>query len=738
MANPKEKDSPPQERDGRLLRILDAPESYAAVSYQEVARPLTLFAQALTGKPLRLKSLEASPQGGPKHFPLLPHTDGETIFLPEVSKDFPSRSLNYSAFKLATAHQAGYVEFGTFSFKLSMVHDLFPFELLRACLEGMSSFRKPDTPLEAFFRLFPKKSLAKDLFGLLEGARVEHCLRREYRGLKKETDHFLASALEGRPPPSALPLQEATLEFLLRTSISGGPGTGLSLPRFFPSADLWALVSPLLGKGATVRDSARTTVSLYRWVSSLNNFRSSQPVSFDPEKPFPPVEPISSSTQAMDFAPRRKEGEEPYSRLIPLPHRGWLRPELVQKKLPLRGIQALLKDLETGSPPSPEAWKDLLETELESEAETFKGSGRKVFQGLFLTEEENRKGPVGGGPEPNRKAQEGMKSERETLLCEPGDMPEEGSYDYDEWDCALQNYRVKWCRLKEKKTKGGSGAFVAQTLASYADLVRMVRRQFQMLKPERLKRIRHLERGEEIDLDAAIEAHLDRRAGRSPSEKIYLEKNRKERDLATLFLLDMSASTDQKVDGHAKMPTGCSPQREEKKVIDIEKEALVIMAEALQQIGDEYAIFGFSGYGRKGVEFYTLKDFCDPYGPEVKGRIEGIRPQRSTRMGAAIRHATRKIVGQEAKIKNLILLSDGYPQDYDYGDERGDREYALQDTMMALEEAARRKIRSFCITIDRAGHDYLRKMYPSSRYLIIEDTEALPRELPKIYRRLTT
>jgi nitric oxide reductase activation protein len=258
-----------------------------------------------------------------------------------------------------------------------------------------------------------------------------------------------------------------------------------------------------------------------------------------------------------------------------------------------------------------------------------------------------------------------------------------------------------------------------------------------MLKPERFKRIPHLERGEEIDLNAAIEATVDRRAGHSPSEKIYIERNRKERDFSTVFLLDMSASTDERLNGKKKSerPPGSPP---DKKVIDIEREALVVMAEALKEIGDEYAIFGFSGYGRKEVDFFTIKRFTEEYGEKVKGRIGEIKPHRSTRMGPAIRHAVEKMNGRESKIKNIILISDGYPQDYDYGEERIGKEYALQDTMMALEEAARKNIHTFCITVDRAGHDYLRKMCHPSRYLIIEETAALPRELPKIYRRLTT
>jgi len=258
-----------------------------------------------------------------------------------------------------------------------------------------------------------------------------------------------------------------------------------------------------------------------------------------------------------------------------------------------------------------------------------------------------------------------------------------------------------------------------------------------MLKPERFKRIPHLERGEEIDLNEAIEAAVDRRAGKSPSEKIYVERNRKDRDFSTLFLVDLSASTDEKANGKGKKEF-TNPPSCDQKVIDIEKEALVVMAEALDELGDEYAIFGFSGYGRKEVDFFSVKEFQEEYNEEVKGRIGGLKAQRSTRMGAAVRHAAAKLTGREQKVKNIILISDGYPQDFDYGEDRTSKEYALQDTMRALDEAARENIHTFCITVDRAGHDYLRKMFPAYRYLVIEETCELPRELPKIYRRLTT
>jgi nitric oxide reductase activation protein len=708
----------------------------SAVALEEVARPLKMFAQALTGRSLGLRPLEELPGGSQDPFRILPCTDGETIYLPEVFKDFSSSALNFSAFKLATAHQAGCVEFGTFTFKLTSVHDLFSPDLFRACLRGISDRGKPIAPLEAFSQLFPKKNLARDLFQLLEGARVDHCLRREYRGLKKEMDRLLRLALEGRPAVASLPLQEAVLECLLRTTVLEDETLSLPRPLSHYREDLLSVVTPLLGKGATVADSARATVIVYRWLSRLPNIRL---IHLQPEA----IHEISPrlaipffETQGMDLAPRLARGEDPYRSPTPLPHRGQLRPEMVQKKMRLRQIENLLNQMEAGVPLSAEALRELIEKGLEIEVQMLGGGEESGFQGLFVTDLEDFKKVMGRVHEGGERTKQRLRSEMRSLLAEIKEDTGDAVYYYDEWDYRISDYRVKWCRLQEKGLEAGSADFVARTLESYADLVAEVRKQFQMLKPERFKKISHLERGEEIDLDAAIEASVDRRAGQSPSEKIYIEKNRKERDFSTLFLLDMSASTDERVT--AKETATPPPPPAQKKVIDIEKEALVVMAEALEEIGDEYAIFGFSGYGRRQVDFYNIKGFHEVYGEEARGRFEKVQPQRSTRMGPVIRHAVEKLAGRESKIKNIILISDGYPQDYDYGEDRSGKDYALKDTMMALEEAARKNIHTFCITVDRAGHDYLRKMCQPSRYLVIEETAALPRELPKIYRRLTT
>jgi len=242
--------------------------------------------------------------------------------------------------------------------------------------------------------------------------------------------------------------------------------------------------------------------------------------------------------------------------------------------------------------------------------------------------------------------------------------------------------------------------------------------------------MRGLEDGEDFDLNATIDARIDVRARRAPSTRLYRSRVRETRDVATLFLLDMSASTDE------PLSPGNANTRPVKRIIDTLKEALVVMTEALDELGDAYAIHGFSGQGRANVEFYLVKGFGERLGPAVKARIGGIAPKRSTRMGAALRHATRKLSAVGARAKHLMLLSDGFPQDDDYGEDRRSHVYGIRDTAVALREADAAGIAPFCITVDRAGHDYLREMCDASRYMVIEDVAALPRELPKIYRRV--
>lgn len=698
-------------------------EHHSAVYLEEVARPLKIFAQALAGKELKIQAINNSAEGLNNSAHPYPYTDGETIYLPFRGDEFSSYKQNYAALKLTVAHQAGYLELGTFNLRLSTLVDLFPRPLWLANYQAISAKGNATNNLELFFSFFAQQDLARDLFHLLEGLRIDKFLYREYRGLRKEMDFYFKEALKKRPPVLSLPMRQALMETILHIGLKGELQE--VIPSIPPSLNeaLYFLIKPLFSPGSTVEDVARVTVTIYRWLRGIPNIRGREVL-----LSLPSLE----AARGDEGGGRKIPGEEPYQPMVLLPHWGELRPELIKSKISSRQIKQLAKEMEKAFPLSSEKLQELLRKGVEIEVTNTGEAAEENFPALFLTD-------VGGwkskeGFPKFKERTKGDKKHTAPLLNE--ETEGEKVFFYDEWDYLIKDYRPRWCFLREKKVEGGSTKFVSQILEDYPRLIKEIRRQFQMLQPERWQRIYHLERGEEIDLDALMEAAIDRQAGIANPEKIYLEKKRKERDISTLFLLDMSASTEEGAKKNTK-----DSQRDlgkEKKVIDIAKETLVIMAEALQEIGDEYAIFGFSGYGRKNVEFFAIKDFDEEYGAEIQSRIDGIRPQRSTRMGTAIRHAAEKIRFREAKIKNLILISDGYPQDYDYGEERGSKEYALQDTMKALQETMSKKIYPLCITIDQGGHDYLRQICPLGRYLVIEDVYTLPQELPKIYRRLTT
>jgi hypothetical protein len=383
---------------------------------------------------------------------------------------------------------------------------------------------------------------------------------------------------------------------------------------------------------------------------------------------------------------------------------------------------------------------------------------------------------------------EGLKQKaqelREKFLIEHG-MPKRQAkiFTYDEWDYQIKDYRKDWCILHEQVLESKSEQFVTDTLNEHSDLLRQIRKQLQMLKPELHRKVRGLTDGEDIHHDDAIEAMVDLRSGISPSENIYIQRLKAERDVSTLFLLDMSASTDESLelfkaqrnatagDPSIESNSASSPNaktangkkgaaqdadhidylmdaydanlkpieaKDSYRIIDIERQAVVLMAEALEELGDSYAIAGFSGYGREHVDYFQCKNFDERYDREVKGRIEAISPRQSTRMGPSIRHGIQQLLKTESKVKAMIIISDGYPQDFDYGKDRTSKLYGIEDTARSLIEAKREGIHTFCLTVDPAGHDYLKDMCPDNQYMIIQDIEELPRELSRVYSSLTS
>ena len=301
---------------------------------------------------------------------------------------------------------------------------------------------------------------------------------------------------------------------------------------------------------------------------------------------------------------------------------------------------------------------------------------------------------------------------------------------YEEWDFRASDYRPDWCQVGQRAAARGELDFYAETLRRYHGLVVETRRQFERMRPEQFRRLKRLEDGHEIDLDQVIEFHADKKAGAGPLARFYTRRNKITRDVAVAFLLDLSGSTGEPVRGPAR------PGADDKRIIDVEREAAVLVVEALEAVGDAYALYGFSGHGRENVEFHVIKDLDEVLDDGIRRRIGAIEPIRSTRMGPAIRHTIAKLDAHPAKVKILILVSDGRPQDDEYGHSPSEREYAVHDTKRALLEAKRHQIAPFLITVDAEGHDYLRHMCDDIGYEVVADIESLPRRLPKLYGQL--
>jgi nitric oxide reductase NorD protein len=296
-----------------------------------------------------------------------------------------------------------------------------------------------------------------------------------------------------------------------------------------------------------------------------------------------------------------------------------------------------------------------------------------------------------------------------------GTYHEEGAWFYNEWDYRRKHYKKRWCVLREVETEEQHAGFYSSTLEKHRGLVISLRRTFELLRGED-RLLKRQSFGDDVDIDAVVEAWPDWIRGSEMTNRLFTHMHKEERNIAVLFMVDMSGSTRGWIN-------------------DAEREALILMVESLQILGDRYAVYGFSGNTRKRCESYHIKNFDEPLDERAKGRICGIQAKDYTRMGAPIRHFTQKLNAVDARIKLLITISDGKPDDYDL-EYRG--EYAIEDTRMALYEAQRTGVHVYCITIDSKGQDYLPHMYGAANYTIIDRVEKLPLKIADIYRKITS
>ncbi len=291
---------------------------------------------------------------------------------------------------------------------------------------------------------------------------------------------------------------------------------------------------------------------------------------------------------------------------------------------------------------------------------------------------------------------------------------------YHEWDNHLGDYLTGHVRVTDRKVDGVDGDFYPATLDRYHGLVQHMRRAFEQLKPEGLSMMRPWIEGDQFDYRALLDFAVDRKTGWIPSDRLYIKRDKRQRDVAVLVLVDLSKST-------ANLASGSSSR-----ILDIEKEAVVLLSEALNVAGDRFAVAGFSGAGRFGVDYLRIKDFSDGLDGGVHRRINAVEPMRSTRMGAAIRHATQALEKMPARVRLLLTLTDGFPNDVGY--KQG---YAVADTRKAVFEAHARHIYFKAIVVNMAGNPNLDALYGKFQHSLISDIKELPDKLLRIYGAMT-
>ena len=644
----------------------------SGVPFRQVARRVKLFVQGLCGTDVTVTALLDSVASQAR---ATVSADGRTISLPALLRRYPTAAENERLYLVMAAHEAGHLEFGTYRLRLESLADLI--EEVRERY-GQTTKAKPDT-LAALFQLYPHPSLVRDLWTVLEDARVEYLLQAEYPGLRADLARLAGDLITPRDPAQGVTVKELLVDCLLR--LSTGEAEESAVPKAVREevSILWAMCQSVLSTTATAESAVRLVDQVYVRMEELLAA---------------PGEMIASErqegTKELDAEPvPPKQGGEEYHTVMDVAYRGAMNPELITwSDEQVKGQQGDADRL-----PS----QHVRANEKGSQDSEILGGGRSwqaIVEDCLTIESEQPPLPT-------------MSDSGEQVVL------------YSEWDYRIEDYRMKWCRVVERPADLGSDEFVSTTMAAHQSTAKSLCRLFEQIRPSAFRRIPGQPDGDEVDLDAIIRRTGEQRAGVEGDDHVYIRREKHERDVAVSFLVDISGSTSRTLENG-------------RRVIDIEKESLVLLCEALEAVGDQYGLYAYSSQGRAQVDFLTIKDFDDRLGVATAHRLGGLVPRQQNRDGAAIRHATAKLLARAVKNRILMLLSDGRPLDEQYKDD-----YALEDTRAALREAKQRGIETFCVTIDGEADSYLRRMYGEVHYRVIDSIEALPTALPRVYRQLT-
>lgn len=302
-----------------------------------------------------------------------------------------------------------------------------------------------------------------------------------------------------------------------------------------------------------------------------------------------------------------------------------------------------------------------------------------------------------------------------------GKEPISEPYHYQEWDYQIQLNRPDWVTLYERRQPKGFLEDIQAILDEYRPVAHRIKQIIDLLTPEGVQRVRNMEDGDEVDINAAIDAMVAIRMGEQPNTRITMRNVLKTRDLSVVVLMDLSESTNEPMNGS------------DKTVLQLTREAATLVSTAIEGIGDPFALHGFASDGRHDVQYYRFKDFNQSFDDEAKSRLAGMKGGLSTRMGAALRHAGQHLHKQQEKRKLILLVTDGEPADID---ER-DPQHLRHDTKKAVEELYGTGVLTYCLTLDPLADTYVKRIFGENNFTIIDNVDKLPEKLPTLFASLT-
>jgi len=631
-------------------------------------------------------------------------TDGNRIYLPKVIQEFADDEKNLLMYKVLATHVEAHIEFGSFDFLLSkapgLVADVKGRYSLDIRQEGSGSQE------ELFFSLFPEPGLIRNLKDIFEDYRIESRLKAVYPVLGRDILRMNRHMLQSRPALEELKgNKEKTVEVLCRL-LSAGKANG-GIPGQIQQVVDQALqaAEPLESSDASIQDSFCVAADVYHLIDDAF------------EDPYEETEPFSSPIDQSGFNENVGSFSETADRISELMAIQDTRPS--DEDDDPGDSQNSGDPEETAEPPAQDR------RELDSLGSENDGSNQpsqeelseEIRQMLLQLFKEKQIKPK----EIERDIEALDRDElieylKRLMIAEREEKDKSISskrFLYPEWGNDINAYRALWTTVIERRLQGHDPEFYRETMERYGGLVKRIRREFQVLRPEAHVKLKRQFDGNDIDFDAVVDYQIDLILRNTPSEKNYIQTLKRHRDIAVAFLIDLSGSTS----GNT---------------IKCEKQSLIMLSEALNELKDTFAIYGFTGYTKDRIDFYTVKDFQEPYDKRIKQRISGLAAGSNTREGAAIRHVTSKLKPREERSKILILLNDSQPFDEGY---HGD--YAIADTRMALFEAKKSGVKPFSLTITRNSR-HLKELYSHNSWVVIDDIAKLPEKITRIYQKLTT